>query len=192
MQSEYTGIELRLTTLAAMLVPLAGLIAAVWCSWGWGFTWVELGVLAGMYTATGLGVTVSFHRLFAHRSFETCRVVKVVLAVFGSMSVQGTLLKREAMHRRHHQYSDQTEDPHPPHRFGGGVWSVLAGLWHAHVGWALWDRRMTAETSLHLALAEEKSETVSAHKWIYPMRLYLINPSNPFVTMVKARESRWN
>ncbi|MHC4234789.1 MAG: acyl-CoA desaturase [Planctomycetota bacterium] len=108
---------------------------AVYGFWGWGFSWIDLVILAAMYTATGLGITIGFHRLFTHRSFETIRPVRILLAVLGSMAVHGPLLRWVATHRRHHQHSDQVEDPHSPHRFGGGFLGVLAGWWHAHIGW---------------------------------------------------------
>src|SRR5688572_1767101 len=71
----------------AVVVPFLGLVAAVALLWGWGFRWVDLGLLGGMYLLTALGVTVGYHRLFAHRAFETNRVVQFLLAVLGSMAV---------------------------------------------------------------------------------------------------------
>jgi stearoyl-CoA desaturase (delta-9 desaturase) len=94
-----------------------------------------LGLLLAMYVLTAIGVTVGFHRLFAHRSFETNILVKFVLAVLGSMAVQGSLLNWVALHRRHHQHSDTPDDPHSPHHYGQGVLGLLHGFWHAHVGW---------------------------------------------------------
>jgi stearoyl-CoA desaturase (delta-9 desaturase) len=126
-------------TLAVVVVPFVGLLAAIVLLWGWGISWVELTMLLTMYFVSGLGVTVGFHRLFTHRSFETTRLVKLLLAVAGSMSLQGPLLKWVAVHRRHHQHSDEPDDPHSPHGHGGGVWGVLAGFWHAHVGWLFRD-----------------------------------------------------
>jgi stearoyl-CoA desaturase (delta-9 desaturase) len=119
----------------AVTVPFIGLIAAICCSWGWAFTWVDLVLLMGMYSATGLGITAGYHRLFAHRSFETTRPIKAVLAVLGSMSLQGSPIKWVAIHRRHHQHSDEIQDPHSPRRFGRGACGVIAGFWHAHIGW---------------------------------------------------------
>jgi stearoyl-CoA desaturase (delta-9 desaturase) len=104
--------------------------------WGWGFGWIELGLLLGMYALTAVGITVGFHRLFTHRSFETNEVVRFVLAVLGSMAVQGNLLKWVAIHRRHHQHSDEPDDPHTPHHSGRGLPGLVRGAWHAHVGWA--------------------------------------------------------
>ena len=126
----------RVATLTAVFLPLAGFAAAVASVWGWGFGWVEFGLLAGMAVPTGLGITVGFHRLFTHKSFETNAVVRFVLAALGSMAVQGSVLKWVAYHRRHHQHSDTPDDPHSPHHAGRGVLGALRGFWHAHIGWA--------------------------------------------------------
>ena len=108
----------RAANLVAIILPFLGLVAAIVFLWGRGFSWIELGLLLGMYGVTAIGITVGYHRLFTHRSFETNRVVQFLLAAFGSMAVQGSLLKWVAQHRRHHQHSDQTDDPHSPHTQG--------------------------------------------------------------------------
>src|SRR5262249_5380352 len=91
-------------------------------------------LLLGMYLLTGLGITVGYHRLFTHRSFETSRVVQFILAVLGSMAVQGSLLRWVATHRRHHQHSDTPEDPHSPHHQGRGLLGLLRPAWRAPLG----------------------------------------------------------
>jgi stearoyl-CoA desaturase (Delta-9 desaturase) len=128
-------LAVRLVVLVVITVPLLGLAAAPVFLWGWGFSWVDFGLLVGMYLLTALGITVGFHRLFTHRSFETYTWVKVVFAALGSMAVQGPMLKWVALHRRHHQHSDTPQDPHSPHHHGRGILGVLRGAWHAHVGW---------------------------------------------------------
>lgn len=122
-------------TAIAIVVPLLGVIAAPFFLWGWGFGWTDLGLLLGMYVLTALGITVGFHRLFVHRSFETYTWVKFVWAALGSMAVQGPLFKWVGLHRRHHQHSDTLEDPHTPHGHGRGVLGLVRGFWHAHIGW---------------------------------------------------------
>jgi stearoyl-CoA desaturase (delta-9 desaturase) len=102
---------------------------------GCGFSWIDFGLLASMYILTVLGITVGFHRLFTHRAFETIPVVAFILGVLGSMAVQARVFTWVAVHRRHHQHSDQINDPHSPHHEGKGAWGVLHGMWHAHVGW---------------------------------------------------------
>jgi stearoyl-CoA desaturase (delta-9 desaturase) len=125
----------RTGTLIAVILPFLGLIAAIISLWGWAFTWCELGLFLGMYVATTLGVTVGYHRLFTHRSFETGPTMQFVLGVLGSMAMQGSLFQWVAFHRRHHQHSDAQGDPHSPHHHGPGFLGILRGLWHAHLGW---------------------------------------------------------
>jgi stearoyl-CoA desaturase (delta-9 desaturase) len=128
-------LHVRVTTFVVVIVPFLSLVAAVVFLWGRGFSWVELALLLGMYVVTVLGITVGFHRLFTHRSFEANPVVQFLLAALGSMAVQGPLLEWVALHRRHHQHSDKEEDPHSPHHHGRGLLGLLGGLWHAHLGW---------------------------------------------------------
>jgi stearoyl-CoA desaturase (Delta-9 desaturase) len=129
------SIRMRLLNLTAVILPFLGFVAVLVSLWGRGFHWVDLGLLLGMYALTAVGITVGYHRLFTHRAFETNSVVQFVLAVLGSMAVEGPLLKWTAIHRRHHQHSDTEEDPHSPHEQGDGLLGLLRGLWHAHIGW---------------------------------------------------------
>jgi stearoyl-CoA desaturase (delta-9 desaturase) len=125
----------RLVNVTVIVTPFAGLLLAIVLLWGWGFSWVHLGLLVGMYLATGFGVTVGYHRLFTHRAFDTNRAMRLALAILGSMAFEGPLLKWVAHHRKHHQHSDQDEDPHSPHLHGQGLRGMIRGLWHAHIGW---------------------------------------------------------
>jgi len=129
------NLAVRIVTILAIVVPLLSVFAAPFFVWGWGFHWADLGVLLGLYFLTMIGVTVGFHRLFVHRSFEAYMPVKFALAVLGSMSVQGSLLSWVAQHRRHHRHSDTTNDPHSPHHHGRGWIGLIVGLWHSHIGW---------------------------------------------------------
>jgi stearoyl-CoA desaturase (delta-9 desaturase) len=98
-----------------------------------------------LYAVTGHGITVGFHRLFAHRSFRAPRVVRAALAVAGSMAFEGPLIGWVADHRCHHAFTDTARDPHSPHRYGDGAAARLRGLWHAHVGW-LFEHNPTSRT----------------------------------------------
>jgi stearoyl-CoA desaturase (delta-9 desaturase) len=126
----------RIGTILAVFLPLAGFAVAIVSLWGWGFGWVDFSLLTGMYLLTALGITVGYHRLFTHKSFETNAVVRFIFAALGSMAVQGSVLRWVAQHRRHHQHSDTPADPHSPHHYGRGVIGMIRGFWHAHIGWA--------------------------------------------------------
>ena len=77
--------------------------------------WSDLIVFAIMYIATGLGITVGFHRLFTHRSFKTGKAVRAILAALGCAAIEGPVISWVADHRKHHNYSDKPGDPHSPH-----------------------------------------------------------------------------
>jgi stearoyl-CoA desaturase (delta-9 desaturase) len=126
----------RLVTLGAVLVPFAGLAAAIVLLWNTPFHWVYLTLLVSMYVVTMLGIGVGFHRLFTHKSFEVGPVLTFIWGVLGSMAVEGSLIRWVATHRMHHQHADQPGDPHSPHvHKGEGVAGLLRGMWHAHIGW---------------------------------------------------------
>jgi stearoyl-CoA desaturase (Delta-9 desaturase) len=83
-------------------------------------------------------VTVGFHRLLTHRSFQAPKPLEYAFAVLGSLAVQGPVMAWVADHRKHHAHADHEGDPHSPHvGHGEGVGAVLRGLWHAHAGWLM-------------------------------------------------------
>ena len=124
----------RNVNLIGVVVPFLGVLVAIVLLWNRAVDAVDLAILATMYLITGIGVTVGFHRLLTHRSFQTHAWVERTFAVMGSLSVQGSVLDWVADHRKHHAHADKEGDPHSPH-VGHG--SGLRGLWHAHTGWLL-------------------------------------------------------
>jgi stearoyl-CoA desaturase (delta-9 desaturase) len=132
---EHETVE-RIVRTIVFAVPPAALAVGAWLAWGGSLHWQDLVVLAITYTLTGLGVTVGYHRLLTHRSFKTTRPLRALLAVLGSMAVEGPVLEWVSTHRKHHRFSDHPGDPHSPHLDEAPGWrGALRGLAHAHVGW---------------------------------------------------------
>jgi stearoyl-CoA desaturase (Delta-9 desaturase) len=126
----------RIATGIVTAVPILALGFVVWQVWGDFLRWSDVVVFAIMYLATGLGITVGFHRYFTHRSFKTSRPVRAILAVLGSAAIEGPVISWVADHRKHHTFADQEGDPHSPHVDHGVGWrGAFKGLLHAHVGW---------------------------------------------------------
>jgi stearoyl-CoA desaturase (delta-9 desaturase) len=126
----------RVLTGAVTVIPFLALGVVCWQTWSELLHWSDVVVFAIVYVATGLGVTVGFHRHFTHRSFATSRPLRALLAIFGSAAVEGPVISWVADHRKHHAFSDHEGDPHSPHvDHGHGVGGALKGLMHAHVGW---------------------------------------------------------
>ena len=130
----------RRITITAVVVPFVAFLAAIVLLWGGLVTGLDLAIFAVMYALVGFGVTIGFHRLLTHRAFEAPAPVRAVLAVLGSMSLQGAVIHWVADHRKHHTFADEQGDPHSPHTHeADGLRGVLTGIWHAHTGW-LFDR----------------------------------------------------
>ena len=92
------------------------------------FTWTNLVVAAGFYwVAVGLGISMGYHRLHTHRGFKTPRLFEYVLAICGTLTLEGGPIFWVAVHRQHHQHSDQPLDPHTPR---------VSGFW-SHLGWVI-------------------------------------------------------
>ena len=124
--------------LTAILLPFAGVVAGMLPAWrhGW-LDGTQLCILVVGYVLTGLGITLGYHRLFTHRSFETYGWVRAFWMMMGALAVQKGPIEWCAAHRKHHALSDQPGDPHSPHDNGPGFVNALNGFWHAHVGWIL-------------------------------------------------------
>ncbi|MBL7544132.1 MAG: fatty acid desaturase [Bdellovibrionaceae bacterium] len=84
--------------------------------------WISFLIFAAV---TNLSITAGYHRLFAHRSYETTGLMKFLLVLFGSSAFQGSALKWASDHRRHHSHIDTEKDPY----------SIKKGFWYAHIGW---------------------------------------------------------
>ncbi|HLY49690.1 MAG TPA: acyl-CoA desaturase [Solirubrobacteraceae bacterium] len=125
----------KIINLIAVPAPLVGLIAAIVLLWNRAVGPLELGLMAGFYVITCMGVTLGYHRMFTHRAFEASRVFRAVVAIIGSMAVEGSVITWVADHRKHHAFTDREGDPHSPHLSGPGFWGGVKGLWHAHIGW---------------------------------------------------------
>lgn len=120
----------------AVGVPIVGAVFAMWMAWrhGW-FDWTQFTIMVVGYFATGLGITLGYHRLLAHRSFRTHPAIRSALMIMGALALQKSPIEWCAVHRKHHAASDEPGDPHSPHAHPWGAEHPLAGFLHAHLGW---------------------------------------------------------
>jgi len=126
----------RVFVLAVVVIPFLGTAIAIGTLWQRAVHWTDLALLITMYTVTGFGLTVGYHRMLTHCSFRAHPAVKMTLLILGSMAVASPPLEFAATHLRHHARADRDGDPHTP----------LEGLFHSHLGWMLKDRFADPET----------------------------------------------
>jgi stearoyl-CoA desaturase (delta-9 desaturase) len=135
MFEQVTRLE-RNVNIVAVVLPFLGVVAGGIVLWDSFLSPLDLVIMAVMYMLTAIGITVGFHRLLTHRAFQTHAWLRYVLAMFGSMAVQGPVIDWVADHRKHHTFTDEDGDPHSPHAGqGAGLRGMSKGLWHAHTGW---------------------------------------------------------
>jgi stearoyl-CoA desaturase (Delta-9 desaturase) len=164
----------RNMNLIGVVVPVVGVLVAIVLLWN---SWVDatdLAILVVMYLLSGLGVTVGFHRLLTHRSFQTYPWVERTFAVLGSLSVQGSVMDWVADHRKHHAHTDREGDPHSPH-VGHG--SGLKGLWYAHVGWLLHTQGQADWKKYATDLYEDRSMRTIGRRFPWLVLLSLLIPT---------------
>jgi stearoyl-CoA desaturase (delta-9 desaturase) len=120
-------VELSWSALVAYALVHVACLGVFWT----GIDHTSLVAFGVCYCVRLVGLTVSYHRYFAHRAFKTSRAVQLVLAVLGSLTMQGGVIWWAETHRRHHRNADTPNDLHSPH---------YQGFWYSHFGWFL-DKR---------------------------------------------------
>ncbi|MGE0042012.1 MAG: acyl-CoA desaturase [Vicinamibacterales bacterium] len=96
------------------------------------FTWAYVGLWAASHFVRAVGLTLAYHRYFAHRAFQMSRGARFFWALAGTAAMQKGPIWWAGHHIDHHKYADREGDPHSPR---------VSGFYHAHVGWFLSDTR---------------------------------------------------
>ncbi len=115
------------TTALFVLVVCTAVIGVPIYGYVYGYTRLDWAMFIALYAASALGITVGYHRLISHRSFQCPDWVKAILLVAGGWAFENSALKWSADHGRHHARVDTEEDPYNAKR----------GFWYSHCGWIL-------------------------------------------------------
>jgi len=91
------------------------------------FSWPAVGVAVFLHWLTGgVGITLGYHRLITHRSFEIPKWLEYALLFCGTLACQGPI-EWVAKHRMHHERADTAGDPYDRN----------GSFWWAQLGWVL-------------------------------------------------------
>ncbi len=94
------------------------------------FSWQAVGVAVLLHWITGgLGITLGWHRLLSHRSFQVPKWLEYFFALCGTLALQGGIIWWVGLHRHHHLHSDEDVDHHDSKK--GFLWS--------HVRWMCYE-----------------------------------------------------
>jgi stearoyl-CoA desaturase (delta-9 desaturase) len=115
----------KIGIIISVIAPLLGTFYAIYLLWGGLVHWRDIAIMGGMYFLAAIGITVGYHRMLTHRSFQAHPIARFIFLVLGSMALQGAAIDWASTHIKHHATTDTEDDPHSP----------VAGFFHAHLGW---------------------------------------------------------
>tara|TARA_B100001248_G_scaffold258594_1_gene242990 strand:- start:8929 stop:10062 length:1134 start_codon:yes stop_codon:yes gene_type:complete len=95
--------------------------------WSYGLDWFQASLFLFYFIATGLSITLGYHRLFSHLAFKAKWPVRLFVLIFGAASFENSALDWTCDHRRHHKHVDHDDDPY----------DITKGFFYAHMGWLL-------------------------------------------------------
>jgi stearoyl-CoA desaturase (Delta-9 desaturase) len=153
----YTQQKLNWPIIIVLTVLHLGTLAALFM-----FNWTALATAIVLYwVATGLGISMGYHRLHTHRSYKLPRGLEYLFAVCGTLTLEGGPIFWVATHRIHHQFSDKPGDPHSPRD----------GAWWSHVGWLLVGESKHNNTRLMAKYAPDLAKdpfyvTLNDYHWV--------------------------
>jgi stearoyl-CoA desaturase (Delta-9 desaturase) len=96
------------------------------------FRWAFVAVWALSHFLRAIGLTLAFHRYFAHRAFKMNRIARFAWVWIGTSAMQKGPIWWAGHHVNHHKYADRDGDPHSP---------MVSGVYYAHIGWFLNDTK---------------------------------------------------
>ena len=95
--------------------------------WYFGLDWFQAALFLFFFAACGFSITLGYHRLYSHLTFQAHWSVRLFVLIFGAGAFENSALMWCCEHRTHHKHVDHDEDPY----------DISKGLFHAHIGWLL-------------------------------------------------------
>lgn len=114
-------------TVFLFFITALGFVAAPIYLWKHDLGWPMWVMFTFYIIATGLSITLGYHRLFSHLSFKAKWPVRLSTLIFGSCAFENSAMNWVSDHRRHHKHTDHDDDPY----------DISKGFFWAHMGWIL-------------------------------------------------------
>lgn len=112
--------------------------------------------------ATGISITLGYHRLFSHLSFKAKGPVKLFVALFGAAAWENSIINWCSDHRRHHKHVDHEDDPY----------NINNGFWWAHMGWLMF--KLKPEPPIdNVKDLQRDPLIVWQDKWVHVLALFM-------------------
>jgi len=124
--------------------------------WHYGWDWFLFGVFLFYYIATGMSITLGYHRLFSHKAFKAKWPVKLFVLLFGAAAFENSALWWSSGHRYHHKHVDTDDDPY----------DITKGFFWAHMGWLMFKLKPEAPMENVQDLRKDRM-VMWQHNWVH-------------------------
>ena len=127
-----------------------------------GWDWFLFAVFMFYYPATGMSITVGYHRLFSHKAFKASWPVKLFVLLFGAAAFENSALWWSSEHRKHHKHVDTDDDPY----------DISKGFFWAHMGWLMF--KLKPATPMNNVQDLKKDALILwQDKWVHAIAFFM-------------------
>jgi len=127
------------------------------------FRWAFIALWAASHFLRAVGLTLAYHRYYAHRAFKMHRVTRFIWTFIGAAAMQKGPIWWAGHHVNHHKFADRDGDPHSP---------MVSGVYYAHLGWFLNDTKFDRVDATNPVLRDFGSipeiAFLDRHFWLPP------------------------
>ena len=127
-----------------------------------GWDWFIFAIFLFYYPATGMSITVGYHRLFSHKSFKAKWPVKLFVLLFGAAAFENSAIWWSSEHRRHHKHVDTDDDPY----------DISKGFFWAHMGWLMF--KLKPDSPMNNVQDLKRDRLVAwQDKWVHGIAFFM-------------------
>ena len=127
-----------------------------------GWDWFLFAVFMFYYPATGMSITVGYHRLFSHKAFKASWPVKLFVLLFGAAAFENSALWWSSEHRKHHKHVDTDDDPY----------DITKGFFWAHMGWLMFKLKPATPID-NVQDLKKDGLIVWQDKWVHAIAIFM-------------------
>ncbi len=122
----------------------------------YGLPWFFVAMFVVMFYATGMSITLGYHRLFSHMTFQAKWPVKLFTLLFGAAAFENSVIMWASEHRQHHKHVDHDDDPY----------AISKGFFFAHIGWLLFKLKPDDENYSNVADLKKDKLVAWQHRYV--------------------------
>ncbi len=155
------------TTLYLILTPIGAIVTIYFFALYDLFQWQTILLAIFMWLASGMAITVGYHRYFSHRSYKVKKWMEYLYVIFGTSAMEMSVIEWTYDHRNHHRFTDTEKDPY----------SIKEGFWYAHILWMFTKRGTTkGKTEIDFNKVSDLTKDkflMFQHKYYIPFAVFM-------------------